>query len=198
MIYIFGDSHAEFNFRNLKHTNTNLRQYSVTMFRIGRDNHIINFDKNYNNNDNTFILCYGEVDCRCHIGKQIKINDKNENEIIKNLVDTYLLTIKNNITEYKQIILCSITPTQNQKKYENINGPITHEFPFVGTDEERIRYTEKMNLYLENKCKEYGYYFLDIYNYYSVEGFLNFSLSDRICHIKENDYILTELDKILL
>ena len=46
-----------------------LYQLSITMFRIGRDNTIINFSDNYNNPDNIFILFYGEIDCICHIGK---------------------------------------------------------------------------------------------------------------------------------
>ena len=35
---------------------TNLCENAITMFRIGRDQHIINFSNTYNNSDNIFIL----------------------------------------------------------------------------------------------------------------------------------------------
>ena len=68
MIYIFGDSHAFFNMKGFTMPHMQLYQ-STTIFRIGRDNTIINFSDNYNNPDNIFILFYGEIDCICHIGK---------------------------------------------------------------------------------------------------------------------------------
>jgi hypothetical protein len=199
MLYIFGDSHAEFNFKNLKHFHENLRHYSITMHRIGRDNTIINFDKSYNSIDNIFILCYGEVDCRCYIKKQLLLNDKlSSTEIIHKLVDAYFATIKNNINEYKKIIICSVTPPQSQAKYEMLNGPITHEFPFVGSDEERVEYTKYMNTYISQKCQEHDYLFFDIYDHYANEdGILNWDLSDKICHIAKNEFILDKLEEIL-
>lgn len=45
MIYIYGDSHANFSFKNLKLHHNNLHSNGTTMFRIGRDNIIINFNK---------------------------------------------------------------------------------------------------------------------------------------------------------
>lgn len=37
MIFLFGDSHANFNFKGLKYPNRNLHTNSVTMHRVGRD-----------------------------------------------------------------------------------------------------------------------------------------------------------------
>ena len=72
MIYIYGDSHGGFSFKNLKLDHKNCICNSITMFRIGRDNHIINFNKDIIMNKNDIvILCYGEIDCRCHIQQQI-------------------------------------------------------------------------------------------------------------------------------
>ena len=72
MIYIYGDSHANNNFRGLTLPSINKYESSITMFRIGRDNSIINFESS--NESDTNILCYGEVDCRCHIQQQINLN----------------------------------------------------------------------------------------------------------------------------
>lgn len=188
MIYVFGDSHARFNMNRFTIPHTNLCENSITMFRIGRDQHIINFSNTYNNSDNIFILFYGEVDCRCHIGKQILLG-RELNEIVENLVSQYFNTIKNNITLYKQIIIGSITPPMCREKYESVYGPITHEFPFIGTDDERILYTQLMNNKIREYCNNYKYIFLDTYNYYSDNGLLHFDKSDAICHIIDNKYI---------
>jgi hypothetical protein len=77
-----------------------------------------------------------------------------------------------------------------KEKYESVHGPITHEFPFMGTDAERILYTQLMNNKLSEYCKKYNYIFLDTYNYYSDNGLLDFDKSDGICHIIDNKYIL--------
>ena len=111
------------------------------------------------------------------------------NEIIEELVTSYFNTIKNNITVYKQIIISSITPPMCREKYESVYGPITHEFPFIGTNDERILYTQLTNNKLREYCNNYKYIFLDTYNYYSDNGLLNFDKSDGICHITDNKHI---------
>ena len=90
MIYLYGDSHALFSFNNLNLEHINLYCSSITMNRIGRDNIIINLK----DSDENSVIClvYGEVDCRCHIQKQINIG-RNEDEIIHELVEKYFLSI---------------------------------------------------------------------------------------------------------
>jgi len=167
------------------------------MHRISRDKQIINFDKNCNNKENTIILCYGEVDCRCHIGKQILLGRTVE-EICKELVNGYVDTIKTVIYEYKKIIICSITPPMNKELHENKHGPVTHEFPFIGTDDERVIYTKLMNNLLKEHCDNNGFYFLDTYEYYAdKDGLLRYELSDTICHIENNSYICYKLLELL-
>ena len=196
-IYIYGDSHARFNFENLSIPNINLNQNSITMFRIGRDNMIINFSNEHNGPNNTFILCYGEVDCRCHIGQQIR-NRREIEEVCESLVSNYFNTIKNNITEYKQIIICSIVPTMDQNYFESIYGPITHEFPFVGDDNERINNTNIINKKLKEYCEKYNFKFLDFNSEYSnSNGTLNVDDSDNIAHILKNEIIHKKLFEIL-
>jgi hypothetical protein len=119
------------------------------MFRIGRDNIIINFNKDeINYEKDLVVLSYGEVDCRCHIQRQINTG-KNEDDIINDLVDKYFLTIKNNIVTKNKIIIVGIIPPTKQSDYEILHGPILHQFPFVGKDEYRVRYTNKVNAKLE-------------------------------------------------
>ena len=198
MLYIFGDSHALFSFKNLSICHENRQQHSVTMFRIGRDNHIINFNINLNNADNSFILCYGEVDCRCHVGKQIKLG-RQEDDILRELVNSYFQTIKNNIKIYKNIYIIGVIPTVSQNEHEKIHGPITHEFPFVGTDAERIRYTHKINILLEDYALKNNFIYFNPYKYYTREdGILKRELSDNNCHLKDNSFFLEKFIQILV
>jgi len=193
MIYIFGDSHADFNFRNFRANNYAVP--SITMHRVGRDNIIMNFKPMFNNEDSTFLFNYGEVDCRCNIGKQI-IDGRNLQEVSQLLVDNYFKTIKNNVKLYKNIIVVAIIPPTKKGDFEKIYGPITHEYPFVGSDDDRLLYHKTVNSLLEDRCVENGFIFFDPFDHYSDDdGFLLHSLSDTQVHIGDNSEILEEFKK---
>jgi hypothetical protein len=196
MLYIFGDSHASRPFMPLKIPHKKLEQSGITMFRIGRDKQIINYNKNFDLKENTIVICYGEVDCRCHIGKQINSGRK-EDEVIKELVESYIDTILKNISNSKVIIIAVIPPT-SQNEYERKNGPIRDEFPFVNSDEDRVRYTNKVNLLLKEYSEKYNFVFFDPYNYYkNSNGTLKYELSDGSVHIKDVGYFVEQFIQIL-
>jgi hypothetical protein len=168
------------------------------MFRIGRDNKIINFNSDEHDENNILCFNYGEVDCRCHIKKQTNLG-KNEEDIIDELVKNYFLTLTNNIRVYKKVVIIAIIPTTKQSELENIHGPITHEFPFVGSDVERVNYTTKMNNKLQELCVKHGYIFFNPFEYYTREdGCLNFELSDTIGHIRYNRVFLEKFEMEIL
>ena len=190
MIYIYGDSHANHFFKNLKIPHVNHYQNSITMFRIGRDNKIVNFNNNHHDLSSIICLAYGEVDCRCHIQRQINL-DRNEDEVIHELVDNYFKTIKNNVINYKKIIIVGVIPPTMQSDYESLHGPILHEFPFVGTDTERTRYTKKVNHRLEEKCIINNYTYFNPLAYYTRDdGTLKYELSDSVVHLGDNSFFL--------
>jgi len=197
MIFIYGDSHARKSFNNLKLPYVDRHENSITMFRIGRDNIIINF--NNEEHDENSILCfdYGEVDCRCHIQRQIN-DGRNEDDVIGELVSKYFKTINNNVNKYNKIIIVGVIPPTRQFECENINGQITHDFPFVGTDENRVRYTKKVNDSIEKLCQEYDYVYFNPYYFYTRDdGTLKFDLSDTCCHLEENSFFLEKfIEKI--
>ena len=197
MIFIYGDSHAHLNFKNTELPVVDKYKPSVTMFRIGRDNCIVNFDINDLDYENIYCFTYGEVDCRCHIQKQINLN-RDEDEIIKELVVDYFNTIKNNIVKYKKIIIIAVIPPTRQSDYEIIHGPILHEFPFVGTDMDRVRYTEKVNKEIEKLCHINSYIYFNPFSYYTrPDGTLKHELSDKTLHIGDNTYFLNEFNELI-
>jgi len=197
MIYIFGDSHSFCNFHGLIHSHTFLGENSITMYRIGRDGVLPNFSEEFNSSENTFIFNYGEIDCRCHIGKQINLG-RNLDDLSNELCFNYFKTIESNITKYKKIIIVCITPPMSQPYFESINKPITHEYPFIHDDLTRVEYTLTLNSLLEKECHTHKYHFLNFYNRYSTEaGLLKPELSDNLVHINDNRYVLERLYEVL-
>ncbi len=193
MIYIFGDSHARTNFKNLPLPFIDCHETSITMHRIGRDQIFPKYNYSIVNDTNTYIFCYGEVDCRCHVVKQVNLG-RDTNEVCETLVKNYIASIKHNFPFYKNIILCFIPPTSNREEYER---KFNH-FPFVGTDEERIYITNTINQLLEAEAKKEGFLFLDCSAYYKNEqGTLRAELSDGNVHIQENTFILDSLLELL-
>lgn len=191
MLYIYGDSHGRFNFKNLKIPNINHSINSITMFRIGRDNIIIGLNKHTIQKNDIIIVSYGEIDCRCHIQKQINLG-KNEDDVINELVNNYIRTIKNNTNGLDiKIIIIGVIPPTKQVDYESIHGPILHEFPFVGTDDERVRYTDKVNTLLEKLSNINNFMYFNPYSFYTrPDGTLKYELSDRIVHIGDTSVFL--------
>lgn len=196
MIYIYGDSHANCCFKNLHIPHFRYHANSITMFRIGRDNFIMNFNKEVivataAAATATIVFAYGEIDCRCHIHRQ-KGLCRDEDAIICELVNNYIDTIKNNTEGLDaNIFIVAVIPPTKQSDYEILNGQITHEFPFLGSDADRVRYTRKTNRLLELLSVKYGYTFFNPYNYYTrADGTLKYELSDNTVHLGDNKHFL--------
>jgi hypothetical protein len=170
------------------------------MFRVGRDNYIINFKEEDNSRDRIFCLAYGEVDIRGHVGKQVYYGRHHET-ICKQLVDAYLLAIRNNIKEYKAIIIVAVSPPTSEKDHEpcNLHSEITGgPIPFVGTDLARVIYRNCLNKMLEEECSKFGYIFFNPYGPYTREdGTLKYELSDKCIHVWENAHIIGEFQKLI-
>ena len=197
MIYLYGDSHAGISFKNLKLDYTDLHCNSITMFRIGRDNIIINFNKYRIQKGDIIILSYGEVDCRCHIQRQINLGIV-EDVVINELVNNYFKTIKNNTMNIDaKIIIVGIIPPTKKSDYETFHEVITHEFPFVGTDEDRVRYTDKVNKLLEELSSRNNYIYFNPYSYYKrPDGTLKHELSDTTVHLGNNSFFLEKFNEL--
>jgi hypothetical protein len=162
------------------------------MHRIGRDNSIYNFDVSHNNLSTIFCLVYGEVDVRCHIGKQVELG-RNEQDICSELVQAYFKTIDSTIRQYKAIIVVGISPPVDPRDHTHRN-----HVPFVGTNEERVRYTRIMNDLIRESCGKYGYLYFNPYVFYTREdGCLNYELSDGCLHIGNNQHFLGQFNSLL-
>lgn len=195
MIHIFGDSHGIFNFQNLEFVHCNHSTLSITMHRFGRDRlQFLDFTKYGVSNNDIIVYQIGEIDCRCHIGKQI-LKGRALEEIIETLTENFIQSILENIQQYQQlyIVVCCIPPPTDEEYYELQHGkmPDSFPYPFVGTNKERVEYTKKINQTLKEKCEKHKFHFLDYYHdYCDSNGLLITKLSDNTVHIKDNSKIL--------
>lgn len=190
--YSIGDSHADFTFRGIIENRRNIGP--LTMHRIGRDKiNLLDYfiDDKKIEKDSFIIISFGEIDVRCHIYNQIHINNRSEDEVIKTLVDNYFEHILSQKNLFKKIILLNINPPAKKELSAN-----NSEYPFVGSNQDRSRYTKKINNYLKNKSIEHDIGFIETHKYYSdSDGMLICNLSDGSVHINEQKYILKEIEE---
>lgn len=189
--YFYGDSHGESSFNGFSMPHEFRIEKSCTMHRVGRDKMVPNW--NPCSQRDTVVFTFGEVDCRAHIGKQIELG-RSENEVIETLTKDYIETI-HDIRNCRVIVVAVIPPTA-RKDYEAsvVNGG----FPFISSDEDRVRYTRSVNNHLFELCRKYNFIFFDPYEPYTREdGCLRRELSDGNVHIGDTRKVL-ESFKIVL
>ena len=142
-----------------------------------------------------WIFCFGEIDVRCCIYNQIHEKNREEDEVINTLVETY---VENLLSIYPEIAIMSIVPPV--KFYSGNYDPELNDstYPFVGPDEDRARYTKKLNIKLQQKCNDKNLIYINIYDHYrDADGFLIKELSDGNVHILQRDkvsQIMKDLD----
>jgi hypothetical protein len=205
-IHILGDSHAPFCFREGLILSINFLQKMerfelpvtiykrdlkipfiihwlgpITMHRVGRDGLQFLNVKNFNVQENDIVVfVFGEIDVRCHIGKQRDIKKRKLKEIIDILATKYIETIKENQKQFDEltcVICCIIPPIDGLGR----NNP---EYPFYGELSDRITIARCLNKKLQELCIKNNLLFLDFYDLYAdFQGSLNVLFADPIIHI---------------
>jgi hypothetical protein len=185
MIYTVGDSHCRSGFQHIRGINP-IHLGPKLCFSIGRDG--INLDR-FNDGD-TVILCFGEIDCRCHIHKYVTKETRYQ-QIIDEIVLNYFKAIKLSTQKKLRICIYNIVPPPVSVEVEDL------VFPLRGSIEERISYVKYFNQKLKEGCLLNNYIFIDIYDKYSnSDGSLNMSLSDGVIHIRDKLTLEEELYKL--
>ncbi len=194
-IHVIGDSHSmEFS----KVPGTQIHWLGpITMHRVGRDGlGCVNLPAFGMQEGEVAVFAFGEIDVRCHIGKQRDEFKRNLNEIIETLATNYIQTIVTNRALYQRVlcIVYSITPPA-----DGYNNP---DFPFYGSLQDRVAITKKLNAHLAILCRKAGLEFLDVYKEYANrEGALKPEHRDFWgIHIEpsHNQVIIQKLNQILI
>lgn len=103
------------------------------------------------------LLCFGEIDCRAHILKQAKLNNKDWRKIVNNCVKRYIQFIKNLKRKDYRIIIFGIVPSSPDSIIKNPN------YPTYGNQITRNRVTEYFNNLLEKRTEREGFEFISIF-----------------------------------
>lgn len=182
-VYALGDSHSGTLHPWCESINFGAETiYSLTSGKI--DNHFKVFqDQKMLVKDGLWVFCFGEIDIRCHVHKQIHVKGRNEDEVLTSLVDGYLKKIN---VLHNDIAVMSVVPPcyYDNRKSEVDADPASLIYQIVGSDEDRSRYTRKLNDYMEEQCVLMGIPYLDIYGLYKDErGMLPVDVSDGNVHI---------------
>lgn len=191
-IHVIGDSHSG-SFKNIN--NCIIHHIGpITMHRVGRDGlNILNLQKLGIKENDIVIFTFGEIDVRCHIGKQRDEKKRDLNEIIDTLVKNYINTINLNKKLYNKIncVIYLVVPPTNRCNNKN--------FPFYGTINDRINITNKLNSTLSVHAKKNDLYVLNIYALlHNKKGLLEYKLSDKCVHVAQSKNYLIKKGLIKL
>ena len=184
MIKTIGDSHSDAkwsNWKSVPNVKTNwLEGEGKLAYSIGRDGiDIRDFDIKEND---TVIFCFGEIDCRCHVHKQVT-KERGYEDVIDEIVSTYVEAIKKNVGVIKNTKFCIYNVVPPVRKKTVSQNP---QYPFLGSDEDRKKYHIHFNKRLKEECDKNGFIFFDIYNAHcDKNGFLNRITSDNNVHLRD-------------
>ena len=95
------------------------------------------------------MFCFGEVDCRAHLKKQMDLQRRSLDDIVEECVDRYFSVIMDYSSRGVSMSLWGPVASHG------IENPYTTG-PSFGTPEERNQITEKFNVYLKSLCLEKG------------------------------------------
>lgn len=194
VVHVFGDSHS-FAFISIPVCQLHWLG-GITMHRVGRDGlSFINLPAWGVQEGQVAVFVFGEIDVRCHIGKQRDEMKRDVNEVIETLVTQYIYTILLNRSLYRQLtcVVYSIIPPAD---LQNHIDP-----PFYGTLQDRVDITQRLNARLAAWCELFGIEFLNVYyDYATPEGILRAEISDGGVHIAPaHNYAITQkLNQILI
>lgn len=178
MIHVIGDSHS-LEFSNIDNT---IIHYlgPRTMHRIGREGKaLLDFKRLEIQDNDTVVLVFGEIDVRCHIGKQKELNNRSLNEIINTLLDNFFKTILDNLSQYSHLNILTYTVTP-----PSLLDHIDIHYGSYGTLAERIFISKLLNKKLIEMSYSFGFRTIDVYDDYSDKnGALIYCLSDGNVHI---------------
>jgi hypothetical protein len=166
-----------------------------TMHRVGRDGlSFLNVKDLSVKEDDYVVFVFGEIDARCHIGKQSHQQQRPYQDIIRELVNNYIATIVRNKEQYAHLtcVIFGVIPPTDQS--------FNPDYPTYGSLPERIAITQCLNAELGKACLERGLLFFNVYDACSTPlGDFDKKLSDNIVHIAiaHNEFVRQQLVELL-
>lgn len=191
VFHTIGDSHCKFGFQNINDIKIN-HLGSKLCFSIGRDGlNILDIRKLGVKDNDTVLFSFGEIDCRCHINRQVVKFRKDYKKVIDEIIDNYIKVLNENVSFFNKlnVVLYNILPPADNTIISSARC-----YPFLGTNEERISYVKYFNEKLKDISDKNNFIYLDIYDCYANEkGLINKEYSDGHVHIKNEVFLRDKL-----
>jgi len=199
-IHVIGDSHASFNFRPPNHSLCEHDRFTyydndlhlslpfeirwlgaITMHRVGRDTLACVNIRNYGVKEHDVVVfVFGEIDIRCHIGKQRDQSGRDLIEVITTLANNYCSSIVANKNLFHNVYCIALSPLPPIDGKERECAA----FPIYGPLEDRVSIHKMLIRQLEISCKEHNIGFCDISNFFSKsDGSLDETKADDRVHV---------------
>lgn len=177
-VHVIGDSHSG-EFANIEGCVIHYLG-PRTMHRVGRDGlEVLDFKSLGIQENETVILAFGEIDARCHIGKQRDLHQRDLNEIIDTLLKNYFNTIFKNLSQYQHLNILTYTVTPPVIVAWN------PEYESYGEPEDRVLISKLLNQRLIEMSSSFGFGTIDVYDdYANPDGTLIEEQSDGSLHIR--------------
>jgi hypothetical protein len=194
MIHAVGDSHAAATFVGIRAVAT-YHVGPVTMWRLGNQSDVlipaIVSGLGLGTTD-ILILCCGEIDVRCHVGPQAKLQGRTPEAVIVDLATRYLDRAATlDVGDASVGVLAVVPPVPAERA-------VNAAFPVSGSLADRVTWTDRLNLELRAGCANRALTFVDVNTpFRATDGSMRLELSDGCVHIKDMERVLAVLNNVI-
>lgn len=202
---VYGDSHSYFGWKDIQIEGVKIVIYHIgpiLMHSVGNRSDLI---ESFSNglpkiglkSEDHICFTFGEIDCRNHIYKHSDEKGINHESVINEVVDKYFSTINLCKSKHPEVnfYVYNVVPTPKQSDILETG----HQFPHLGTDEQRKNYVSYMNKKLREYCLLNHYTFINIWEFYALDdGFMNPKYFDGQAHINDKCFLEGFLKLILV
>jgi hypothetical protein len=196
-IHTFGDSHSLFAWRDIIDVVIHYKSIGSRLcYSFGRDKlKLLDIKKEVLPED-VVIFCFGEIDCRYHVGKHVSI-EKSYQKVIDEIIEKYFIAIDLNVKQVEnlKVGVYNVPPVESPKTSWVID-PHEKRKP-AGSDDDRKKYASYFNEELDRKCKENGYIFINVWKkYLDSDGYLDVKYSCGRQHISNPIFLVEFLNEV--
>lgn len=101
------------------------------------------------------LLCFGEIDCRCHLLKQADIQNQPLEAVVGNCVKNYFSAVDELIERKFKVLVWGVIPSARSSN---------EDYPTYGSMEQRNECTAQFNRQLKEECLKRGIAFISIFD----------------------------------
>jgi len=190
-VHTVGDSHSRFGWQSMRVPGVQIHVHHIgpkLMHSFGRDGPpMLGGALRDVAAGSVVCFCFGEIDCRCHVHKQVEGQGRALDDVTSALVDAYMRAIAQTVDGQAWAVwVYNVVPASRRD-----STPNNAEYPFLGTDAQRVAYTRAVNAHLRSACAERGHTFVDVHDAYAdADGLLVKGLSDGCVHIADVRYLV--------